>query len=69
MNNIEIRFKCKTEPKDWIKVDNFGETIVLVTNHDESVNLIHMDISTAIRFAKTLRTEINKVKEREVSNG
>ncbi len=30
---------------------------------------IHLDKSTAIKFAKTLRTEINKITEREVKNG
>ncbi len=30
---------------------------------------IHLDKSTAIKFAKTLRTEINKITESEVSNG
>jgi hypothetical protein len=28
-----------------------------------------MDKSTAIKFAKTLRTEINKITESEVNNG
>lgn len=30
---------------------------------------IVMDKSTAIKFAKTLRTEINKITESEVNNG
>ena len=30
---------------------------------------IYLDKSTAIKFAKTLRTEINKITESEVSNG
>ena len=30
---------------------------------------INLDKSTAIKFAKTLRTEINKITESEVSNG
>jgi len=30
---------------------------------------IRLDKSTAIKFAKTLRTEINKITEREVENG
>lgn len=65
MSNIEIRFKCKSEPKDWVKVESFNDNIVLVTSHEDGVKLIHMDISTAIKFAKTLRTEINKIKEPE----
>jgi 3-deoxy-D-manno-octulosonate 8-phosphate phosphatase KdsC-like HAD superfamily phosphatase len=30
---------------------------------------IHLDKSTAIKFAKTLRTEINKITDEEVGNG
>lgn len=30
---------------------------------------IYLDKSTAIKFAKTLRTEINKITESEVNNG
>ena len=36
-------------------------------NDPEDFHIMSLDISTAIRFAKTLRTEINKAKE--VSNG
>jgi hypothetical protein len=32
-------------------------------------SFIILDKSTAIKFAKTLRTEINKITEREVQNG
>lgn len=69
MSNIEIRFKCKAEPKDFIKIERNDNNIVIVTSHEDSVNLIVIDKSTAIRFAKTLRTEINRITESEVSNG
>lgn len=69
MSSIEIRFKCKSEPKDFIKIERELHNIVLVTSHDECCNLIVMDKSTAIRFAKTLRTEINRMTESEVTNG
>lgn len=69
MSNIEIRFKCKAEPKDFIKIERNDNNIVIVTSHEDSVNLIVMDKSTAIRFAKTLRTEINRITESEVNNG
>jgi hypothetical protein len=69
MANIEIRFKCKSEPTDFIKIEREAQNIILVTNHDESCNLIVMDKPTAIRFAKTLRTEINRITESEVNNG
>jgi len=34
----------------------------------ESLSIV-LDKSTAIKFAKTLRTEINKITESEVNNG
>ena len=36
---------------------------------NENRILIQLDKSTAIKFAKTLRTEINKITESEVNNG
>lgn len=36
---------------------------------DEEERIFWLDKSTAIKFAKTLRTEINKITESEVSNG
>lgn len=44
--------------------NSIGDIVITVQDHglvDESS--IHLDISTAIKFAKTLRTEINKAKE------
>jgi len=35
----------------------------------EIIHSMYLDKSTAIKFAKTLRTEINKITESEVSNG
>jgi hypothetical protein len=46
--------------EDYIKI-NLGE-------FDGQELWINLDKSTAIKFAKTLRTEINKITEREVSN-
>jgi len=66
MANFELKFfDCSNE------VDNF------IIDKPENVNLIRIrvngvqfwfDKSTAIKLAKTLRTEINKI-ESEVSNG
>lgn len=40
------------------------------TDHNGKVfHWIDLDKSTAIKFAKTLRTEINKITESEVDNG
>jgi len=70
MANFELRFFCYTTKEDWIRIDKgINKDLVLVTNHGNKIALITMDKSTAIKFAKTLRTEINKITESEVSNG
>lgn len=47
--------------KDYIEI-TIGE-------YDGNSMWIKLDKSTAIKFAKTLRTEINKITESEVNNG
>jgi len=42
---------------------------ISITPEDSISRIIYLDKSTAIKFAKTLRTEINKITESEVSNG
>ena len=64
---LDLKFiDCIDEP-DFIKV----ETEYNVININGICNgyrfIINLDIPTAIKFAKTLRTEINKAKE--VENG
>lgn len=48
------------KPDNWIEIRSW---------YDGSESIIWLDKSTAIKFAKTLRTEINKITESEVSNG
>lgn len=57
-STIEVQ-KCPTE-----------DTIIISLYDDvEKINTsIFLDKSTAIKFAKTLRTEINKITESEVNN-
>ena len=43
--------------------------VIIKDEEDEFPKIIRLDKSTAIKFAKTLRTEINKITESEVSNG
>lgn len=42
---------------------------ITISDYNNSELFINLDKSTAIKFAKTLRTEINKITESEVSNG
>lgn len=49
-----------------------GEELISIRFYSNEGKFLHpfvMDKSTAIKFAKTLRTEINKITESEVSNG
>jgi predicted Zn-dependent protease len=43
--------------------------ICIYDKYNNNYNYISLDKSTAIKFAKTLRTEINKITESEVNNG
>ena len=43
--------------------------IVFYDMATEITHSLYLDKSTAIKFAKTLRTEINKITESEVNNG
>jgi hypothetical protein len=45
----------------WIEIGSISD--------NEQKSFILLDKSTAIKFAKTLRTEINKITESEVKNG
>jgi len=57
----------------FLGYDNDNYTISVLKKHDDIINIttfakdeyitISLDKSTAIKFAKTLRTEINKIKE------
>jgi hypothetical protein len=49
-----------------------GKEIISIKFYGLDGKFLHpfiMDKSTAIKFAKTLRTEINKITESEVNNG
>jgi len=79
MANFEIKFLCCHGSGNAIKVEylsqvdsEFNEhwiSIQLVNSDGQVDNVISLDKSTAIKFAKTLRTEINKITESEVNNG
>tara|TARA_R110000824_G_scaffold315948_1_gene503107 strand:+ start:142 stop:423 length:282 start_codon:yes stop_codon:yes gene_type:complete len=69
MAKIELKHLDCVDPKDWIKAevsDQFISTADCIRINGEEFNEpfeIILDKSTAIRFAKTLRTEINKIEE------
>lgn len=54
---------------DFINENYINGIISIIIEDDLHSNVIYLDKSTAIKFAKTLRTEINKITESEVNNG
>ena len=69
MAKIELKHLSSDTKADWIKTeavsidcDGVFDEISIELNECNVINTIYLDIPTAIKFAKTLRTEINKVK-------
>ena len=72
MAKLELRF-LDTNDNCWIDAKELDGIISIFCRDENQINTsgvcIHLDKSTAIKFAKTLRTEINKITESEVKNG
>jgi hypothetical protein len=70
MAKFEMRFFDVEEEKTFIRAwDNSGKICICINIDEFKHTCIFLDKSTAIKFAKTLRTEINKITEKEVYNG
>ena len=71
MANIDLRFLCSYKDEDYIKCKKHVYSEGLINEDYIQISLfregelhtVYLDKSTAIRFAKTLRTEINKITE------
>ena len=70
MAKYELKFIDSANSNIFIKCNLFDkkEIEILIEDTGEYVGSIYLDKSTAIKFAKTLRTEINKITESEVNN-
>ncbi len=72
MAKFELKFIDHKELGTAIEVHELNGIISIFSSDDKQLNTsgvcIHLDKSTAIKFAKTLRTEINKITEREAEN-
>lgn len=70
MAKIELRFLDQGDDS-FVQTKSLGNLIrvEMGTPYQEESSVVDLDISTAIKFSKALRTEINKAKESEVSNG
>jgi|11BtaG_2_1085332.scaffolds.fasta_scaffold86698_1 hypothetical protein len=64
MAKIDLKFIDNDYDNNFIQVKYIGELISIQVseNNNNSIN-ITLDKSTAIKFSKTLRTEINKIVE------
>jgi hypothetical protein len=68
MANFEIKFKDSFKKDCSVMVFKCLNHIDIRIDEDGSFSMIRIDKSTAIKFAKTLRTEINKITESEVND-
>lgn len=74
MANFELRFLCGSFDGSFITAktviyDEYSAIDIVITDENGSKHSVCFDKSTAIKFSKTLRTEINKITESEVDNG
>jgi len=73
MAKFELKFYDWLNDNQTIEVKEMSGIISIFAEDKDQKNTsgvcIHLDKSTAIKFAKTLRTEINKITESEVTNG
>lgn len=68
MAKFELKFIANDDEDVFIKVISEENQIVVTIENGLEFSTICLDKSTAIKFAKTLRTEINKITESEVGN-
>ncbi len=67
MAKFDLKFLDLENNKTWIKTEKEefqSDEYIYIELYDadsERYNIISLDKSTAIKFAKTLRTEINKI--------
>lgn len=64
MAKVDLTFLCVTDGEECTIITKSSQDLIKIQLYEKGrINEIHLDISTAIKFAKTLRTEINKAKE------
>jgi len=61
---IETRFKCNRSENDYVKVESYlgGKDVIIILEINGLETEIYLDIPTAIKLSKTIRTHINLVK-------
>jgi|AntRauTorckE6833_2_1112554.scaffolds.fasta_scaffold80210_1 hypothetical protein len=62
MAKIDLKFLDTEDSYRTLQVDTYKDLeIRIAIDYGEGFETIYLDKSTAIKFAKTLRTEINKI--------
>jgi hypothetical protein len=62
MAKIDLKFLDTEDSYRTLQVDTYKDLeIRIAIDYEEGFETIYLDKSTAIKFAKTLRTEINKI--------
>lgn len=70
MANFELKFNCLNDKNCKIEVKNIDLKVIEINiSNDRKYHSVFLDKSSAIKFSKTIRTEINKITESEVNNG
>ena len=60
---LKRTFYDRVNEKDYLETRQSGESVIVEGKHEGKDVQYIFDKTTAIKFAKTIRTEINKVKE------
>ena len=68
MARIDLKFLDADNDTDWLSTEvintytfDLGKVISIYGRYEDEDFVLWLDKSTAIKFAKTLRTEINKI--------
>ena len=63
MADVQFKFNCSSGDGMQVSCEaTLDNRIYVFIDDDEERREVYLDKSTAIKFAKTLRTEINKIK-------
>lgn len=62
---IETRFKCVLDGNEYLSVNSNDNEIIIDVKINCASECIYLDIPTAIKLSKTIRTHINLVKSRK----
>ena len=62
MAKIDLKFLCNIDGEYCTIKTEVNNNLIIISLYEQGrINEILLDKSTAIKFAKTLRTEINKI--------